>query len=234
MGNNVISCIKEYLEKYPLLGELFAELLESGKCYIIGGALREYKDYGTIQSMRDLDIVIQENREGRLAEICSRYNAVRNAFNGYKVVCPGLAIDVWEIEDTWAFREGKVCCEKDDMPLALQETVFLNMDAIIYDVAQDVWYEEKYDEAMCSNVLDVVLEDNPCLSTNILRAMIIRKKYDMKYSDKLKETILGKFYRCGHKFIDELLELQKNKYGEVILDGKDICSEYLLCINKWT
>lgn len=226
---NVVLRIKEYLDKCPPARKLFDELSEAGKCYFIGGVLREYKDHEMIQNIRDLDIIFQAYNADTLPEICKRYGATKNNFDGYKMICSDLVVDVWEMENTWAFREKKVSYEKNKMPQALQETVFLNMDAIIYDVEQDIWYEEKYDKAMSEHVLDIVLEDNPHLNLNLLRAMIIRKKYDMSYSYKLKQLIWDNYTIHRQLFIDELLQLQQHRYRKEVLSREDINIECMLC-----
>lgn len=50
------------------------------------------------------------------------------------------------------------------------------MDSIIYDMSNDRWLDEIYKEAKDSKILDVVLEDNPHLELNILRAIIFKRK----------------------------------------------------------
>ena len=42
----------------------------------------------------------------------------------------------------------------------LPKTVFLNMDAIIYDMKNDKWYDTEYKKAMETKVLDIILEEN--------------------------------------------------------------------------
>lgn len=69
------------------------------------------------------------------------------------------------------------------------DTVFLNIDAIVYDMKRDIWYEEGYQEAIKTQVLNVVLESNPEIPLNIVRAMVLKKRYNMAYSKRLKDII---------------------------------------------
>lgn len=69
------------------------------------------------------------------------------------------------------------------------DTVFLNIDAIVYDMKRDIWYEEGYQEAIKIQVLNVVLESNPEIPLNIVRAMVLKKRCNMAYSKRLKDII---------------------------------------------
>ena len=100
------------------------------------------------------------------------------------------------------------------------------MDSIVYDIRNNKWYDDRYQEAMRTGVLDVVLEENPFLELNIIRSFVIRKKYDMSLSEKLEEIICGYVYYCGkEKAILDLYNTQIKRYKKEIISKKELRGE---------
>lgn len=182
----ILKSIENYLNYHPPAEQLFKELYEIGELYLIGGVLREFLDAGDIKNLRDIDIVINTKEIDKFNEICLKYQAQKNSFDGYKMMCTDLVVDVWRIEQTWAYRENVIECQENDYLRNLTQTVFYNMDSIVYDIKKDMWYDDVYKKTKENNVLDIVLEENPYIDLNILRGMILQSTYDMKYSSKLK------------------------------------------------
>lgn len=213
--------IFSYLEKYPPSLALFQMLERAGNLYLIGGVLREYRDRGEIHDLRDIDIVIDIRNQNVWKEILETYPPKKNSFGGYKLVCSALIVDIWPLEETWAYREQHIVCEPEEYVRNLPKTVFLNLDAIIYDLNEDFWYDEQYLEAMNSHILDVVLEKNPQILLNIVRAMVLKKRYDMSFSEKLRNIIREQMNLEGD-FVGKLLEIQEERYGKMIISGEEI------------
>lgn len=216
--------IIDYLENYPPSLELFQRLKQAGNLYLIGGVLREYRDKGAIQDLRDIDIIIDISRRSIWEGILETYRPKRNNFGGYKLVCSALIVDIWPLEETWAYREGYVVCRPEEYVQSLPETVFLNLDAIVYDFNGDIWYDEKYLDAMNRRVIDVVLEKNPRILLNILRAMVLKKRYGMRFSDGLRK-ILREQMEQESDLAGKLLEIQEKRYRKEILSGEEIEKE---------
>lgn len=216
--------IIDYLENYPPSLELFQRLKQAGNLYLIGGVLREYRDKGAIQDLRDIDIIIDIGRRSIWEGILETYRPKRNNFGGYKLVCSALIVDIWPLEETWAYREGYVVCRPEEYVQSLPETVFLNLDAIVYDFNGDIWYDEKYLDAMNRRVIDVVLEKNPRILLNILRAMVLKKRYGMRFSDGLRK-ILREQMEQESDLAGKLLEIQEKRYRKEILSGEEIEKE---------
>lgn len=225
---NLKNVIYTYLEKYPPSLELFYLLERAGDIYLIGGVLREYRDNGNILDLRDIDIVIDVHQKELWQQILNHYVPKKNSFGGYKLICSGLVVDIWPLNETWAYRNKIVECVPEEYVKMLPDTVFLNMDSIIYDLKKDIWYDEKYCAAMESRVLDIVLVDNPRVQLNIIRAMVLKKRYNMTYSDKLKHVISAEIGQ-NEDFINELLRIQEERYHKNILSVKEIEKE-LSCL----
>lgn len=58
--------------------------------------------------------------------------------------------------------------------------------------------------------LDIVLNNNPFVKLNILRAIIFKKQYGMQYSDELRDLILH--YSHQSDFLNSLMQIQSKRY----------------------
>lgn len=207
--------IRDIFSKYSI-GQLLDDILASGETLLIGGVLREYKENKLEELPRDFDIVVNSTQD-KLIKSISPYNPHRNRFGGYKISYNNLIIDVWCLQDTWAYKKKLVKCRLNEYSLRLQDTVFLNIDSIVYNLTQDIWYDERYQEAMRTKVLDVVLKENPQIPLNIVRSIIYSKKYSMQISVNLRDIIL-KYISNTPNFLQQLLEIQIAHYNSIVLN----------------
>lgn len=222
--------IQSYLEKHPPAQKIFREIIEIGDIYLIGGILREFRDNGKILQLRDADIVISIHDRWKWNQMLNTFLTEKNRFNGYKFQCEDFFLDVWELGQTWAFREKIIQCMPEDYVKMLPYTVFLNVDAIVYDLKNDCWYDELYENAMRTKIIDIVLEENPFVLLNILRAMILKRRYHMQYSNKIKTLICREFNKNSDIQYD-LNELQIKRYGATILSDNCIQEELKQCLD---
>lgn len=213
--------IYNYLKIHPPAFELFKELEKAGNLYLIGGVLREYRDNGDILNLRDVDIVLELKNLIVWDEILSNYKTVKNRFDGYKIICSGLVVDIWLLNETWAYREGVVKCSPNDYVKRLVDTVFLNIDSIVYDMSRHIWYDNKYREAMKSGILDIVLDKNPQIPLNIVRAIVLKNRYSMEFSNSLKNVII-KYISFNQNYLADLMAIQMNRYKKEIVSESDI------------
>lgn len=220
--------LNEYLEKHYPAKILFDKLQQLGNTYLIGGVLREIKDNGAIRYLRDIDIVLDTKNVDAYNRFVNEYHPEINRFGGYKVQCEELIVDMWLLQQTWAYSARVINCRPEEYLIRLPETVFLNMDAIVYDIKNDKWYDDRYREAMNTRILDVVLEQNPFLELNIVRSFVIRKKYAMCLSEKLKQIIIqyvnsleGKEKQASER----LYNVQIMRYKKEILSHNDLSDE---------
>lgn len=224
--NNLKETIYLYLEKYPPALTLFRTLEETGNIYFIGGVLREFRDNHDIIHLRDIDIIIDIKKGERWKKLLSEYDVGTNRFGGYKLFCSGLIVDIWPLGETWAYKNQIIKCKPAKYVECLTSTVFLNIDAIVYDMSRNVWYDSGYREAMESKVLDVVLECNPAIPLNIIRAIVLKKRYDLAYSTKLKYIIRKEMHE-KENFFDMLMDIQMKRYKKEILTKESIEDELL-------
>lgn len=218
--NKIEMSICDYLLNYPPSEELFSDLNQISEVYLIGGVLREYRDNKQINNLRDIDIIVNVIDEEEWNRILNRYKPVRNRFGGYKLICGELVVDLWRIEESWAYREHVIRCPRNELVINLPRTVFLNIDAIIYDLKNDVWYDDLYEQAMNSKCLDIVLEKNPQIPLNIVRTFVLKEKYEMILSEKLKSVIKKEIIRIQQTeedVIEYLNMIQINRYNKAVI-----------------
>lgn len=206
------------ISQYPDANSLINQLGKYGELLLFGGAVREYNDSGFENMPRDFDIVISKNDNNiNLDAVLQDFHYKKNRFNGYKLNVNGIEFDIWELENTWAFKENKINCSQNEYKYRLQDTVFLNIDSVVYNLTEREMFNEKYENAMRNKEIDIVLEENPYKELNMVRAIAFKNKYDMEFSDRLKKVIksfVDENDDCIDYCIDRLYEVQYNHYLE--------------------
>ena len=223
MYNNLRIEIEEYLKKYPPALWLYKMLIQAGDVYVMGGLLREYKDKDKIAELRDADFTIDIKNRKVWDELLRRIPHKRNHFGGYKFLCSGFIVDIWDVKKTWAFKNQVITVEGNNYFEYLSKSVFLNLDAIVYDLTNDKWNDQIYQNAVKNGELGIVLKENPFKELNILRAMVLRKKYNMRYSEELAKMILD--YSAEATFLKDIMKMQEDRYGYIILSTGKIKQE---------
>lgn len=228
---DIISSVREFLTEYAGANDFFDRVCQLGDIYLMGGLLRSYRDSlggaGRISKIRDMDIAIDIKDQAGWDSLVENYAYTVNRFGGYKFFFGKLQVDIWDVKNTWAFREGKVEVIDGDYLTALAKSVYLNLDSIVYDVKRDKWCDMGYTEALESGVLDIVLAENPYIELNIMRAMLARDKYGLHYSDSLKAVILK--VAEAKEFLPNMLAIQIRRYGAPIYLDDWMKNEVELC-----
>jgi len=213
------------MKNYPKVNSLLSKLSSHGETMLIGGVLREFKDNALNKMPRDFDIVVDID-DKMLATILFSFNPQQNRFGGYKVIYNNLVIDIWSLKNTWAFKENIISCSPEEYSSRLQDTVFLNIDAIVYNLSYDIWYDEKYKDAIRTRILDIVLKENPHLALNIVRTILLKQKYSMQLSERLKEVVC-EFIENNPDYLQKLMQAQVSHYNYSIINEKNLKGEIL-------
>lgn len=217
----------EVMSNYNNAKVLMEELESSGEVILFGGAVRDYIDNNYKKLPRDFDIVYKKKSDKiGLDKLLSKFNYKKNRFNGYKVGIDGLEFDIWDIDDTWAFKQNKIKCNKNQYVEKLTETVFLNIDSIIFNINESKFDGDKYIDAIENKYLDIILEENPFLELNLLRAILYKRKYEMSLSNKLIE-LFRNFIENNSDYIDILYNLQIDHYNVEKIDRYELQKELL-------
>ena len=184
--------------------EMISELNRNGRIFIFGGTVRNFFENEKIFQMpRDVDIVFKsENGNKEILEniVLKYFKFSKNRFNGLKIKLDKLKIDIWNFEDTWAFSSGTVVPKTENFAFELSKTVFLNIDAAVYDFKEKKFYIEELEKIKRTKTLDILIDKNPFVELNLLRGLILKKKYNLHFSKKM-EKIFRKFISENKNYI---------------------------------
>lgn len=182
------------------------DLLTVGEVFAFGGVLRDIALYGGSRFSSDVDLVYVGNKDYFLE--CIPERAIKNRFGGYRFKSEKWDIDIWHVEDTWAFKSHRV--EYRNI-LSLLDTTITNWDAILYSLYDGrVICKPDYFTDLSSGYLDVVLEDNPNklgAVVRVLRCFILKQAY--QFSPKTIQFLADGLEGSSNK---ELIEQEKHSY----------------------
>lgn len=208
-------CVMDQIERNKEMTLFFNNIMDNSNVYLFGGAVRDYLDYN-FENARDLDFVVDFKNNSDTIEkfMINDLKYQKNRYNGYKIFLNGISIDMWEMKDTWAFAKRKL----QQSPQNLLNSVFLNFDSVLYSMNECSYINEcnyKYLMRRKNKVLDIVLEDNPFIDLNLLRALVMRKKYNLSFSDNLNRILEKRYNEVD--LISSLMDLQQSHYKAEIL-----------------
>lgn len=220
--NGIISKIETYLKLKHNAYKFYKLLEKSCDMYVIGGLLRDLYIYNTLDNIKDIDIVIEIKDSKNFDKLVKTYKPRINAFGGYKFKIDNIIFDIWELDNTWAYKSKTLDIETNKYIENLQYTVFLNIDSIVYDIQNNKLYKDAFDNCIETKTLDIILETNPEIDLNILRAIVYAKQYNLAYSNRLKSLIHKEYELKSFLFIERLIEIQYIRYGYEILSKEQL------------
>ncbi len=173
------------LQENQTIAQLFEKLSKAGPAVIFGGAIR---DWIIGKSPRDIDVVLDcpDSKLSFALNSLGLYKPERNRFGGYFFKIDGVEFDIWNLDSTWAFKKDtKFIKHLKTLP----QTVFFNMDAVIYYLDTGSVLDNGFSQAMESKTLDIVYEPNPFPFLCVSKALCHLTKYEMRPSNNLKRYI---------------------------------------------
>ncbi|MCQ4087804.1 hypothetical protein [Saccharibacillus sp. JS10] len=199
-----------FLDKNSSTLEFIEELSSVGDLLFFGGSIRDICFFPDEPPMpRDFDIAIKFNDKKNFDSIISKYNHKRNRFGGYKLQISNLEFDIWDLENTWAFKNTSLYPSEEN----LAKTVYLNIDGIVYNFNKEKLYDEVFRSTIEKSKLDINLERNPQIELNLLRALVFKEKYNLELSSNLKNVINDYLKDDAYAFVDNLYDLQTSHYN---------------------
>ena len=182
---------------------LVDDLSRSGSVVVFGGMIRDLALFGNKIFSSDVDLVVNFNDRNKLVEIVSKYNYTVNAFGGYRIFLKKWRVDVWNLRDTWAFKEKYV--ELNDFK-SLLSTTFFNWDAIIYRFDnREIYCDDRYLDELNKRYLDINLEKNPNELGTFVRTLKFVYYYNACVSKQMLNYIFNKFKNYA---IEEICQYQ--------------------------
>lgn len=192
----------------PVLRDIIYEVLTIGGVYILGGYVR---DVIYDKENRDLDIIVDISPEQLYSVLNNnKCNDCVNRLGGVKLRLDHIDVDIWSINNNWAFINNLVKLNENDKLQSIAKGCFYNYDALVVSVPKFLYNIRYYKEFVEKKELDIIQRKssykklNPTVEANIIRATYIKKLYSVSFSDNLRNYLTR-----------EILAL-KDKYGDVI------------------
>lgn len=194
------------------------------KTHLFGGLLRDVLLYGPEARPRDIDLVLAKNCIGEVCETLSHAVERRTRFGGVNLQLFGWHVDVWSLEQTWAFHEDpRLNVTFEDLP----KTTFLNVDAVAMELPGphrtvsasqiiDQIIENGFFQAMNDRVVDLNFESNPYPELCVVRGSEIAERLGFSLGPDLVAYIADHAPQT-EKGIQDLIEVQRSHYGAVRL-----------------
>jgi hypothetical protein len=141
------------------------------------------------KNSRDIDVIVDVS-SARLLEIIESSNCsfTTNRHGGIKVVFDKIHLDIWSIQDNWAFKNNLVTLNEEDKLKSIAKGCFYNFDSLVINLHNFSYNLQYYNDFKVSNTLEILQSRpiyknlNPTVEANILRAFYIKYKFNSSYS----------------------------------------------------
>ena len=196
---------------YPHLYSVLEDIRNNNyPAFLCGGAVRDMLLCNN-SIPRDLDIILGYVSREQLATLFPDHIKGETSLGGLKLQVKDWSIDMWPIQDTWAFKEGKVTGKGfSDYP----KITFLNIDAIAIQLfskrrQKREIYSKGFFEAIAERTIELNFEENPAPAECIVRALRIAKKFKFVIGPRLARYMIS--YK-NQMDIEELAEIYQRRY----------------------
>jgi predicted nucleotidyltransferase len=150
------------------IGGIVSALRALGPTAVFGGVLRDLCRGPVSKFSSDIDLVVLADREV-FEKGVAPFRGTRTRYGGFRILEEEWTVDVWPLQDTWAFRHGHV---RDRSFRGLIETTFFNWDALVLELeSQNLYYGDSYFEQLESRLLEINLEPNANPPGNVGRTL---------------------------------------------------------------
>ncbi len=196
--------------------DIITRVSQSSDIFIFSGIIRNY--FLGIYEFRDLDLVLE--REIDIKKYFYDFEIHSNTFGGYKISKGQSVIDLWYMENTWAFKNQPIL--NFELQNHIPYTAFFNFSSIVYSYKQRKFiYSKQFLRFLRDKKIDVVYKPNANYTLCIINTIYYSEKYKLGISDKLKEYILTLHKRGGHDYI----KTQIKHFGKILYNEEEIFSK---------
>ncbi|GHT23277.1 hypothetical protein AGMMS4957_14610 [Bacteroidia bacterium] len=231
------------LKKEKVFNDLMRELKNSdSQAYVVGGFFRDV--ICDKKESRDIDIIVDIiDGNTRLLEIVQSLNCdfTTNRHGGIKISLNKITVDLWSIENNWAFKENLVKLNENYKLNSIAKGCFFNYDSLVINLHDFSYSLKYYNDFQKSKTLDIIKKSpsyknlNPTTEANIIRAIYIKHVCNSDYSEDTMDYIVKKLGELRDKYdnyIQRILEVKSNypKYGQ--LSDTDIEKELASLVKK--
>jgi len=190
------------------------ELSKTTDIYIFSGIIRNY--FLSQYEMRDIDIVL--SKEVNVEEIFKNQKLTKNSFGGYKIIMQNSVIDLWYLENTWAFQYQKNIINYK-LEEILPNTAFFNFSSIIYSYNKKKFYHSIYFRRFLRDrKIDVVARTNPNNPLCVVNTFYYSDKFKLEIANNLKEHLYFLRKKCKNKYE----QVQLKHFGRILYTNAEI------------
>ena len=146
-----------------------------------------------------------------------------------------IDVDIWSFESNWAFKNKLVKLNENEKLNNLAKGCFYNYDALVVNVSKFTYNTKFYEAFVEGRELDILQKRsiyknlNPTLEANILRAILIKKKYGVTFTSHLKGYIYQKMLSLNDVYgnvVDRLMTVRDTYPKYISVSAEDIISAY--------
>lgn len=203
------------LQKNTEFKYLLYNIFVFGSAYIVGGYLR---DFLNSKESRDLDIIIDLEND-KLVEIIRQANCKYsiNRHKGIKLQFENLVVDMWSIENNWAFKNELVKLNEKDKLNSIAKGCFYNYDSLVINLHTYNLNIHNYMSYVGNKKLDILLKSsiyknlNPTTEANILRAFYLKKREKIQFSTNTKKYLIDKIGQLKDNGFEPINVLEETK-----------------------
>jgi len=213
---------------------LFYEIFVHGSAYIVGGYFR---DFLSNKKSRDVDVIVDIS-QNLLLELVNQTgnNYQANRHGGIKISFEAIHLDIWSIQDNWAFKHGLVKLNEEDKLNSIAKGCFYNYDSLVINLHNFSYSLRYYNEFHSKNQLDILQSRssyknlNPTIEANILRAFYIKFRFGSTYTSNTYKYLFSKtgylFDKHESNVAKRLIEI-RSRYPKYNVLTDEIIQEYL-------
>lgn len=154
---------------------------------VFGGMVRDFHFDLPSNFQSDIDLVCMASSSD-VERLIRDFDPVKNKFGGFRLLAGKQPVDIWALDQTWAFKQGLAQANGIS---DLCATTFFNVDAAYVSLRD--WSVNRspiFEEAIDTDVLDVNLEHNPSPSKATQRAISLSVKLGLDLSLRLQRYVL--------------------------------------------
>ena len=223
--------IGRIVAEYPAL-DAFIHSLDSD-VYLVGGYIR---DSLIGKESRDIDMIVDAPASWIEEQLNKqRISFKRNHFGGFKFDI-GKEIDLWSLEDNWAFKNGFVPALHQDLLHYIALGCFYNYDSLVVNYKTQDFNLSNYVSFLRTNTLRIVFDsneyywENPTSIANVCRALWISGQTGAQLSDQVQSymnSVLGEFMDGSDDYLS-ILSSKLDEYPKYrgVVDYTDIIRFY--------
>jgi hypothetical protein len=223
------SRFREVLKEHPDFYEFIMNLLVYGTAYVVGGFVR---DSINDKKSRDLDMIASVSHS-QLTDLLkkSKLDYSVNRMLGIKIKLKQFEVDIWSIDNNWAFRDAVVKRNEDYLLDNISDGCFYNYDGLVINIHTNNFRCNHYNDFVKNKHLDIIQKSesykskNPTIEANILRAIYLNELFGVNITPNCMSYLVKMISNVSENYnLEDRLNIYLIKYEKYkkVLSIKDV------------